>query len=144
MHVLTQRRKGRQLPVGIPLSIKESFLKEDDTPSNRRMYTRPGGRFSQPKTRGDLQAQLAELKDKLETARRERTEVDDRLSSLQTTQIELQSVVDYKRRHLDALKSAPDVANPEAKQEAERVKQFLLQELRKLDDRCSQLNRRLS
>lgn len=28
MHVLMSRRKGRPLPIGIPLNIKELFLKE--------------------------------------------------------------------------------------------------------------------
>jgi hypothetical protein len=68
------------------------------------MYTRPGGRFETPKTRGDLQRDLDELVAKVDNAERENREAGERLAGLQTTAIEIASVVEYKQAHLDALK----------------------------------------
>ncbi|KAJ3205267.1 endocytosis defective- protein [Dinochytrium kinnereticum] len=105
-HVLDSRRKGRPLPIGVPLNIKEAFLKEK---VENRVYTRtvlgtrdPGA--SSGKDASLLQVELDAVEEKLKAAKSEQGNLDDQIKDLQQVRDELQGLVQFKRAHLSALK----------------------------------------
>ncbi|KAJ3104216.1 hypothetical protein HDU97_009471 [Phlyctochytrium planicorne] len=105
-HILDSRRKGRSLPVGVPLHIKEAFLKER---VETRVYTRtvlgtrdPGA--SSGKELGTLQIEFDAVEEKLRASSKKQQELDEKLKDLVQVRDELQGLVQFKRMHLSALK----------------------------------------
>ncbi|KAJ3032525.1 hypothetical protein HK097_005210 [Rhizophlyctis rosea] len=131
MHILNTRRKGKGLPIGIPLSIKEEFLKEATTTTEPRPFTRStSGNIrdlgaSANKDAKDLQQELDALAIDLRTAQKEKELAEERAAELQISKEEFQGLANYKRRQLaalrdevaqlrDKLKGMGDVVSPKA------------------------------
>ncbi|KAJ3412437.1 hypothetical protein HDV05_000741 [Chytridiales sp. JEL 0842] len=105
-HVLESRRKGKPLPVGVPLNIKEKFLKGKQ---ENRMFTRVDPRARNPgasltKNAAELEKELALLDTEMEKADRERMEIDEKLALLTTSKEELLGLAEYKKKHLAAIR----------------------------------------
>ncbi|KAJ3224437.1 hypothetical protein HK099_008457 [Clydaea vesicula] len=104
MHVLNARRKGRALPIGIPLSVKESFLKEESRPT---LYTRPIKGSSSNltfKNVKELERELEELTNDVELLNEEKFNLQKTLKDLETTQMELQQVTEFKKKQVKVFK----------------------------------------
>ncbi|KAI8848993.1 hypothetical protein BC829DRAFT_393104 [Chytridium lagenaria] len=91
-HILDSRRKGRPLPVGVPLHIKESFLKDRQTLFKTSCL---GTRDPH---------ELATVEKSLRSAKQQQTDMDDKIKDLHQMREELQGLVQFKRGHLSALK----------------------------------------
>ncbi|KAJ3045504.1 hypothetical protein HDV00_009158 [Rhizophlyctis rosea] len=110
MHILNTRRKGKSLPIGIPLNIKEEFLKEPTKTTASRPFTRStSGNIrdlgaSATKDAKELQQELEALAVELRTAQKEKELAEERAGELQTAMEEIQGLADYKRRQLAALR----------------------------------------
>ncbi|KAI8929526.1 hypothetical protein BC831DRAFT_443963 [Entophlyctis helioformis] len=106
MHILNSRRRGRPLPIGLPLSIKEEFLRESRSTS--QVYVRPSVNVrdvgaSAHKDVKDLEAELAQLELDVSAAERERELAKERAAELAKAKDEVQGIVNYTKRHEEAL-----------------------------------------
>ncbi|KAJ3346260.1 hypothetical protein HDU83_003258 [Entophlyctis luteolus] len=105
-HVLASRRRGRPLPVGLPLSVKEAFLKAKP---ESKMYTRyiPGTRdiaASTWKDAAQLQEEQRVVEQDIATHEVAREEAERALSELTITSDEMAGLAGYKRNHLSAVR----------------------------------------
>ncbi|KAL2914626.1 hypothetical protein HK105_205764 [Polyrhizophydium stewartii] len=106
MHILTQRRRGRTLPVGLPLNVKEEFLKESRATSS--VYVRPAVNVrdvgaSSGKSASELEAELALLDLDLGAADREHQLAQSRLAELRKSCDEVEGIAKYTLDHAQAL-----------------------------------------
>ncbi|KAJ3277904.1 hypothetical protein HK104_002850 [Borealophlyctis nickersoniae] len=109
MHILNTRRKGKPLPIGIPLNIKEEFLKETSQAPSRPFTRSTSGNIrdlgaSSTKDAKELQLELDQLATDIRTAQKEKELADSHLSELQVTREELGGLADYKRSQLQAVR----------------------------------------
>ncbi|KAJ3014513.1 endocytosis defective- protein [Thoreauomyces humboldtii] len=114
-HVLNQRRKGKEIPVGIPLTVKESFLKESTLSSSTS--ARPSAAVrdvgaSHAKTTRELEDELDRISTEVRLARGEEDHARDHLKELEATRGEVQGLADYKRKEAAALKDLPQSSSP--------------------------------
>ncbi|KAJ3191209.1 hypothetical protein HK101_007981 [Irineochytrium annulatum] len=105
-HILDSRRKGKPLPIGVPLNIKEAFLKER---AESKVFTRtilgtrdPGA--SSTKDIATIQVELRTVEEELKTAEEERLRADDKIAELSVAKDEFEGLANYKKRHLAAIK----------------------------------------
>ncbi|KAJ3124462.1 hypothetical protein HK098_001136 [Nowakowskiella sp. JEL0407] len=103
-HILAARRRGKQIPTGLPLSIKESFLKEDVKKSN--VYVRPST-TTKPK---DMQSEISSLQtdldltsDKVRSSKHQSIKLEQEISDLKAARDELTDTEDYYKRKQEAL-----------------------------------------
>ncbi|KAJ3130834.1 endocytosis defective- protein [Physocladia obscura] len=109
-HVLASRRRGRPLPVGIPLAVKEAFLKAKP---ESKMFTRyiPGTRdiaASTWKDAAQLQEEAIIVERDIVEYEKQREEAEARLADLTQTSDEMGGLASYKRNHLNSVRD--DVA----------------------------------
>ncbi|KAI9014753.1 hypothetical protein BC832DRAFT_589250 [Gaertneriomyces semiglobifer] len=110
MHILNTRRKGRPLPIGIPLEVKEAFLKQPTSIS--RVFTRQKENTrdigaSAHKSAAELETELEQLARDVGAAEKEKTLADARLKEVTQAREEFRGLADYKKRQLAATKKAP-------------------------------------
>ncbi|KAH6572971.1 hypothetical protein BASA50_009109 [Batrachochytrium salamandrivorans] len=99
MHILSSRRRGRPLPVGLSLHIKEEFLKEV---SNRMVNVRDVG-ASVGKDANELEMELAQLELDASAAHKEYSLAADRLKELGAAKAEVQGISTYIKNHHQVL-----------------------------------------
>ncbi|KAJ1567262.1 hypothetical protein HK096_010442, partial [Nowakowskiella sp. JEL0078] len=101
-HILNARRRGKQPPVGLPLSIKEQFLREDTRKSN--VYVRPGSSSrpdDQSKEILSLETEISTISDNIRTIKSEELKLEAKILDLKDTKDELTDVQDYyKKKHI--------------------------------------------
>ncbi|KAI8828628.1 hypothetical protein BJ741DRAFT_625870 [Chytriomyces cf. hyalinus JEL632] len=105
-HVLVCRRKGKPLPVGVPLHVKEAFL---NSKGESKMFTRyvPGTRdiaASAWKDASQLQEEIQLVEQDIVTFEEKRVEADAKLSDTTTTSDEMNGLAAYKKNHLNSVR----------------------------------------
>ncbi|EGF78916.1 hypothetical protein BATDEDRAFT_90096 [Batrachochytrium dendrobatidis JAM81] len=111
MHILTSRRRGRPLPVGLPLNIKEEFLKENQIASS--LYIRPSVNVrdvgaSANKDINELQMELVQLELDASAAHKESQMASQRLKELCVAKEEIEGMAAYVKSHEQALEVEVD------------------------------------
>ncbi|KND02788.1 uncharacterized protein SPPG_01869 [Spizellomyces punctatus DAOM BR117] len=107
-HVLNTRRKGKPLPIGIPLDMKEAFLKEPKESSrpyvrNTTDNIRDLG-VNRNKSAKELEEELEQVEADIRSARGESSLAAERLEELKQAKDESVHLADYKRRQLAGLR----------------------------------------
>ncbi|KAI8585936.1 hypothetical protein BDZ88DRAFT_321956 [Geranomyces variabilis] len=105
-HVLNTRRKGKPIPSGVPLDVKEAFLKEPEV-SVTASHIRPSttGRdvgASTSRSIRELEEELARAETEIRAARTQESAAREYLRELETTRSEAEGLADYKRREAAA------------------------------------------
>ncbi|KAH9244514.1 hypothetical protein BASA81_018077 [Batrachochytrium salamandrivorans] len=105
MHILSSRRRGRPLPVGLSLHIKEEFLKENRASS---LYIRPSVNVrdvgaSVAKTPMSSKWNLPQLELDASAAHKEYSLAADRLKELGAAKAEVQGISTYIKNHHQVL-----------------------------------------
>ncbi|KAJ3024729.1 UNVERIFIED_CONTAM: endocytosis defective- protein [Siphonaria sp. JEL0065] len=105
-HVLACRRKGRALPIGVPMDIKEKFLKAKP---ESKMYTRyiPGTRdiaASSWKDAAQLQEEISFVEKDIVQFEENRVEAEAKLADLTQTSDEMNGLASYKKNHLNSVR----------------------------------------
>ncbi|KAJ3074423.1 endocytosis defective- protein [Podochytrium sp. JEL0797] len=105
-HVLACRRKGKPLPIGIPMHIKEGFLKAKP---ESKMFTRyvPQTRDLAAATWKDasqLHQEIQIVQKGLLTLEDDRIAAESKLASLTDTSDEMNGLAGYKRNHLSSVR----------------------------------------
>ncbi|KAJ3260089.1 endocytosis defective- protein [Boothiomyces macroporosus] len=98
MHILTSRRRGKQIPTGLPLSVKEEFLKEPVISDN--VYTRPSTNVrdvgqSSNKSIQELQNELEQLIVQSGASKNEAELAKQRLDELHQVEQEVVGLYNY-------------------------------------------------
>ncbi|KAJ3329822.1 hypothetical protein HDU76_007090 [Blyttiomyces sp. JEL0837] len=127
LHILDSRRKGKALPIGVPLNVKESFLKAVSTPliqpirprmlvlcsfkkkKESKIYTRatigtrdPGA--SSQKETPVLREELRVVDQELQKTEDACSETDSKLTDVTTAKEEFSGLAEYKKKHLAAVR----------------------------------------
>ncbi|KAJ3078287.1 endocytosis defective- protein [Rhizoclosmatium sp. JEL0117] len=105
-HVLTSRRKGKPLPIGVPMHIKEGFLKSK---AESKLYTRyvPGTRdiaASAWKDAAQLQEEIIVVEKDIVSFEETRVEAEAKLADLTQTSDEMNGLAGYKKNHLSSVR----------------------------------------
>ncbi|KAI9332520.1 hypothetical protein BDR26DRAFT_869231 [Obelidium mucronatum] len=105
-HVLACRRKGRSLPIGVPMDVKEKFLKAKP---ETKMYTRyvPGTRdiaASAWKDASQLQEEITFVEKDIVQFEENRVEAEAKLADLTQTSDEMNELASYKKNHLNSVR----------------------------------------
>ncbi|KAJ3149104.1 endocytosis defective- protein [Geranomyces michiganensis] len=114
-HVLNTRRKGKPIPSGVPLDVKEAFLKEPEVTAPAS-HIRPSttGRdvgSSTSRTARELEEELARAEAEIRAARTQESAAREYLRDLETTKHEATGLADYKKREAAAVPPASVVAS---------------------------------
>ncbi|KAI8918417.1 hypothetical protein DFJ77DRAFT_508654 [Powellomyces hirtus] len=106
-HILNTRRKGKPIPSGIPLDVKETFLKQPISTSSsvRASTTGRDVGASHGKSIKELEDELEKLSTDVRLAQNEEQLAKEHLQELEMAKGEVDGLADYKRRELAALQS---------------------------------------
>ncbi|KAI9094412.1 hypothetical protein DFS34DRAFT_248525 [Phlyctochytrium arcticum] len=154
-HILNTRRKGKPLPIGVPLEIKEVFLRDTEA-VEQKPFTRSLSDnirdigSSRHKTTQELTSELSQLETELNAAQSEVALATDRVKEEETTRGEMEGLLGYKRRQLQALREEVQAlkgmaggisGSGGAQQHVEELLEKLLGEKQMLEARKAELER---
>ncbi|KAI8618900.1 hypothetical protein BC830DRAFT_1106535 [Chytriomyces sp. MP71] len=105
-HVLTSRRKGKPLPIGVPLHVKEAML---NAKGEKKMFTRyvPGTRdiaASAWKDAAQLQEEAEVVEQDIIKFEEDRADAESKLAELTQTSDEMNGLASYKKNHLSSVR----------------------------------------
>ncbi|KAJ1553299.1 hypothetical protein HK096_008408, partial [Nowakowskiella sp. JEL0078] len=103
-HILNARRRGKQIPVGLPLSVKEQFLREDTRKSNIYVRLNTSSRpDDSSKEISTLETELITISENIRTIKSEGLKLEEKIRDLKDVRDELGDVQDYYKKKNDAL-----------------------------------------
>jgi uncharacterized protein YlxW (UPF0749 family) len=107
MHVLVSKRRGWDVPISLPLAIKEEFLRFAPKEERQSVYVRPhenvndvGKSFG--KSVPELEEELRLLQDRTDSSQKEQEALNERLQNLLQSESELAGMKDYFHKMITA------------------------------------------
>jgi hypothetical protein len=107
MHVLVSKRRGWDVPISLPLTIKEEFLRFTPKEARQSVYVRPhenvndvGKSFG--KSIPELEDELRLLQEKVDFSSKDQETLSNRLHDLLQSESELSGLRDYYSRVVTA------------------------------------------
>ncbi|KAI8907376.1 hypothetical protein EDD86DRAFT_209413 [Gorgonomyces haynaldii] len=118
MHVLNSRRRGKQIPSGLPLDIKEQFLKET---VERPLYVRQSTNVrdvgqSMNKSQQELEKENEQLDLDISAAEKDLKLAEEYLRDMESSEEEMDGLHEYYTRLLQYLSSNVDTSALQTRQ----------------------------